>query len=304
MTEPTTTSSEAPVTASSEWTVQRILAWSIEYLRDRGIERCRLEVEQLLAACLGIERLELYTKFDRCLTTEERGKFKGFLLRKSKGEPVPYIWGYRDFFGHRFAVTPATLIPRPDTEVLVERAVAHIQDLKGKIRRVVDLGTGTGCIAISMAKVFPEIEFYAVDICGAALQVAKTNVETHGLTNVHLVEADIRAADFWPLVSSMDLIIANPPYIGENEKSDLSKAVVDFEPHKALFAENAGLYYYELILAKTSCILSENVSLFVEVGYQQGAVVAELFEKAHWQNVQVFADYSGIPRVVSGVCPK
>jgi release factor glutamine methyltransferase len=304
MTETTRNNVDEPRAESAEWTVQKVLAWSIDFVRDRGIERSRLEVEKLLAASLGVERIELYTKFDRALTGLERAKFKEYLIRKSKGEPVAYILGHRDFFGHRFAVSPATLIPRPDTEVLVERAIEHIQSLKGQVQRVVDLGTGTGCIAISMAKVFPEIEFYAVDICSDALGVAKANIEAHGIENMHLVQADIRDSDFWNKIPKVDMIVSNPPYIGELEKADLPKEVVDFEPHKALFAENAGLYFYELIQNESSRILNENGSLFVEVGYQQGAIVAEMLEKSLWQGVKVFADYSGTPRVVSGVCPK
>ncbi len=289
--------------SDGSWTIQRVLAWSVDFLRERGVERCRLDVEQMLAAVLGLQRIDLYTKFDRPLTVEERGRFKGWLVRRARGEPLSYILGYRDFCGHRFIVSGDTLIPRPDTEVLVERAVDHINAANGAVTRVLDIGTGSGCIAISLAKAFPKIEFYAVDISKQALDVASQNIEVHGIANVNLMLADMGSPSFWQALPQMDLIVSNPPYIGEEERPELPQAVVGYEPHLALFAANAGLYYYELLTAQSHRILKENGYLFVEVGYRQGTLVADLFKKAEWQGVAIYPDYSGTPRVVCGSRP-
>jgi release factor glutamine methyltransferase len=287
-----------------KWTVQRILNWSVDYLKKRGHERARLDVELLLASCLNLSRIELYLQFDRPMSQQERDAFRLWLVRAGGGEPVAYILGSRDFYGRSFDVSPATLIPRPDTEVLVERTGDHLRVNANGIRRVLDIGTGTGCIAISLALEFPEIYFVAADISESALEIAHRNVKKHRVANIELVQGDVRTSDFWGKIGSVDLIVSNPPYIAESEKRNLPKSVIDYEPHQALFADRSGLGYYETILDFAVNALTCSGRVTFEVGHTQAQEVVDAFKSRGWSGIETFNDYGGRARVVTGTLQK
>jgi release factor glutamine methyltransferase len=214
-------------------TVLEVLRLASDHIQKHGSDSARLDAEVLLAHAMGLRRLDLYLKFDRPLSEPETTRYRELVARRAKGEPVAYLVGHKEFMGLDFAVTPAVLIPNPDTEVLVQRAVELAREA-GRPLRVADVGTGSGCIAIAIAHYAPNVEVFASDVTADALRVAGRNVATHGLNDrVHLVCGDLMA----PLTGSFDLVCANLPYVAEG--SALAPEVVA-QPSQALYAEQRG----------------------------------------------------------------
>jgi release factor glutamine methyltransferase len=214
-------------------TIVEVLKLSADYLQKHGADSSRLDAELLLAHALGLRRLDLYLKFDRSLTEAELTVYRGLTARRAKGEPVAYLIGHKEFMGLDFEVTPAVLVPNPDTEVLVQRAVAVARE-SGRPVRVADIGTGSGCIAVAVAHYAPNAEVWASDISREALEVAARNVARHDAGGrVHLECGDL----LQPLPGSFDVICANLPYLAA--ESRLAAEVVA-QPARALFAENDG----------------------------------------------------------------
>lgn len=214
-------------------TVLEVLKLASDHFQKRGSDSARLDAEVLLAHALGLRRLDLYLKFDRPLSEPELTTYRELVAKRAKGEPVAYLVGHKEFMGLDFVVTPAVLVPNPDTEVLVQRAVEIAREA-GRPLRVGDVGTGSGCIAIAIAHYAPNVDVMASDITTEALEVARRNVDAHGLGDrVNLVCGDLMG----PLTGSFDLVCANLPYVAVGSR--LAPEVLA-QPARALYADVDG----------------------------------------------------------------
>ena len=226
-----------PVAATSDrWTIKRLLDWTSGFFREHGSDQSRLEAEILLAEALQCPRIELYTRFDEEPSGERKAVFRDWVARHADGEPVAYLVGHKEFFSLKFAVNPDVLIPRPETEHLVTEALDVIRETgEGRPLQVIDVGTGSGCVAVAICKHAPQVMMTASDVSATALAIAAQNAATHGVAErITFVESDLLDGVSQP--PQFQLIVSNPPYIGLSEKDGLDKSVVGFEPHQALFA--------------------------------------------------------------------
>lgn len=234
----------SPEVAAAAPTLIDVLRLSTTYLGDHGSTSARLDSELLCAHALGLRRIDLYLQFDRPLDEPELTSIRELIRRRGKGEPVAYITGMREFYGRPFHVTPDVLVPRPDTETLVQQAVAFLRDRPGAELRVADLGTGSGCIAVTLAAEVTAVRAVGTDISAAALDVARANAEALG-ADVSFIECS------WAdcLEGSFDLIVSNPPYVTTAEFEAVDRDVRDFEPRGALLGGDDGLDAYRALLA-------------------------------------------------------
>lgn len=284
-------------------TVGEILNKAIELLRARQIENPRLDAEILVSSALGWERQDLYTNSFQRLEKTELGKCIDWLERRQSGEPVAYILGKKGFYKHDFIVSPEVLIPRPDTELVVEEAVAWLSFEGAEAPRIVDLGAGSGCIGLSIAAELPTARLLAVDNSLAALEVLRTNAERLGVSD-RTVSWDGDAAALDPqlvresLGGVADVVVANPPYVGTLD-SDLDENVKRFEPHSALFAGPEGLEAIRTWSAAAQSYLRPGGLCVFEIGSRQGQVAKEIFNSLpHYEDVTILQDLAGRDRVI------
>ncbi|MBT0653345.1 peptide chain release factor N(5)-glutamine methyltransferase [Geomobilimonas luticola] len=275
------------------WTVLKVLTWTKGYLAQKGVENARLESEWLLCGVLDLDRVGLYLNFDKPLTEAELARLRGMVARRARREPLQYILGSQEFMGLEFAVTPAVLIPRHDTEVLVAEAVQRAADGS----RILDIGVGSGCIAIALAKVLPRAEVMGVEASPEALALAEKNIEANAV-RVTLFEGSL----FEPFPTErFDLIVSNPPYIPTVDLESLQPEVRDFEPRQALDGGADGLDFYRLITPAAPSHLNPGGWLLFEVGIGQAAAVKGLLERTCvFTDIFTARDPSGIERVVGG----
>ena len=272
-----------------------MLDWTREYLAEKGVENARRETEWLLAAALGLDRVGIYVNFDKPLTDQELAACRAFVARRAKREPLQYILGTQEFRGLDFVVNRAVLIPRHDTEVLVEEALKRASAGSA----ILDIGVGSGCITVSLAHALPEAEVWGVDTSPEALAVARSNAEHLGVT-VHLVEGSL----FEPFADkAFDLIVSNPPYIPTADLATLQPEVKDYEPCGALDGGSDGLDFYRTIVPAAPAYLNRKGRLLVEVGSGQAAAVLEIFSAAGFIDCFTATDPAGIERVVGGCIP-
>lgn len=253
-----------------------------------------LENRILLCHALGIGRVALITQSERILTAEESARLQALVERRLAGEPIAYIVGEREFYGLPFKVTPAVLIPRPDTELLVELTVARTPP-RG---RVLDMGTGSGAIAVSVAHTRPDAAVTALDVSPAALAVASDNAQKNG------VSVDFLQSDWYAAVSgrTFDVIASNPPYIADGDRH-LSEGDLRYEPQGALTDFQDGLSCLRTIVSGAATHLAAGGWLLMEHGYDQAAAVRELLRQAGYEQVQSWCDLAGIERVSGGQLP-
>ena len=268
-------------------------------LREAGIESPQHEAEWLLAPVMHTNRSGLYSLRDRPLQADERAKFDAFLRRRLQREPLQYILGVGEFYGFEFMVTPAVLIPRPETELLVEK----IGELASTfpLPTIIDLGAGSGCISISLAKLLADASFVATDISAPALEVARQNAARHGVAE----RIEFRLADMMkPLQFSpneiFDVVVSNPPYVLETERPGLQPEIRDWEPNEALFAEDDGLKFYRAIIDFCRQHLRAGGWVACEMASQRSAATAQLFREAGFHAVQIIKDLAGLDRHVIG----
>ncbi|NOY73210.1 MAG: peptide chain release factor N(5)-glutamine methyltransferase [Gammaproteobacteria bacterium] len=251
----------------------------------------RLEAEILLAYCLKKPRVFLYAWPDHSVKIEQKVFFEQLVARRSTGEPVAYILGYQEFWSLTLQVTPATLIPRSETELLVERALSFISENKNL--SILDLGTGSGAIALAIARERPACKITATDRCVNALAVAQNNTKKNHITNVHLMQSHWFSA----LNSGVfDIIVSNPPYISENDPH-LYQGDLPYEPDIALTSRDDGLADIKKIIGEASRYLKTNGWLLLEHGYHQAEKVRALFGEQGYQSIHTELDYAGHPRV-------
>lgn len=274
------------------WTPVTLLAWTTGYLKEKGVEGARREAEWLLGHATGLSRLDLYLQFDKPLEDAELTAFRNLVIRRGRREPLQYLLGDQEFMGRNFRVTPAVLIPRSDTAVLVEQALK----LMPPAARVLDVGTGSGCIAISIACEDPRAIVHAVDISPDALAVARQNAQTLA-ADVTFTQGDLCT----PYAGSrFDLLVSNPPYIRQTELAGLQPEVIDFEPVMALDGGADGLDFYRRLVAAAPELLTPGGWLLVEVGYDQASDVAKLMDTAGLRDISTGHDSAGIERIVWG----
>lgn len=271
--------------SSGSPTVAEWLRSAESRLHAAGIESPRMEAQVLAAHILRVDRSWLFAHPE-----QEFNDLAGehLLVRRLNQEPLAYLTGKREFFGRRFRVSPAVLIPRHETEILVEETLREASSGS----KILDIGTGSGCIAITCKLENPALEVWATDISGPAIEIARENAETLG------AEIIFRLTDLFPTDSpaTFDLIVSNPPYIGEDEP--LNAEVVDHEPHLALFAEEEGYAIYRRLAHQAPAYLVPEGKILLEVGYQQADKVVALFEESGWSHVRTVKDLAGIPRCV------
>ncbi|MBI3836931.1 MAG: peptide chain release factor N(5)-glutamine methyltransferase [Planctomycetia bacterium] len=251
---------------AEEWTVGRLLQWTADYLKQHGSESPRLEAEVLLAHARGCQRIELYTSFADPAGEELRTKFRDLVRRRAEGMPVAYLVGHREFYSLDFRVTPAVLIPRPETELLVMTLLDWIK-ARGPAERpieVADVGTGSGIIAITAAKHVPRARVTAIDVSIAALAVAKDNAQRLGVAErIEFVESDLLAAV--PTTRKFDCIASNPPYVSTDELANLPREVKAYEPELALAAGPSGTSVIERLIPQATERLTSGGSLLLEI---------------------------------------
>lgn len=278
------------------WTVLKILEWTGEYLEKHGVAGGRREAEILLADLLGLNRVGLYLNFDRPLDAGELDRFRERVRRRARREPVQYILGRTEFWSLPLVVGPAVLIPRPDTEVLVEEALRRAPDA----RAVLDVGTGSGAIAVALSSELPEAVVEGIDLSPEALEVARENGRRNGLDErLRFSAGEMKRLPAGPY----DLIVANPPYIPRADLAGLMPEVREHEPRIALDGGEDGLDCYRLLAAGAMDRLGAGGWLLLEVGIDQAAEVERLLRQGGFQETFRRADYSGIPRVVGGRAP-
>lgn len=281
------------------WTILKMLEWTTQFFQERKIESPRKEAELLLGHCLKLERIMLYAKFDYPLEAAELDRYRALVKRRSQREPMAYIVGSCDFWDITLKTDKRALIPRPDTETLIEAALKIIGQDEHAV--IVDVGTGTGAIALTMAKHRPEATIIATDLSQDALDLAGENAQALSLqARVTFCQGDLLNA-LPDAVEQVDMILSNPPYIGESERADLMVDVRDYEPGMALFAGEDGLDIYAKLIPQAHAKLKPAGALLCEIGYRQGSAVSALFESAGFTQVQILKDLSGHDRVVMGL---
>ena len=280
------------------WKLLDLLGEASGFFASRELENGRLQAELLLSAALGIRRLDLYLQFDKLLTPAEVEVFRGFVRRRLEGEPVQYITGEAAFRLLELAVTDSVLIPRPETEILVEAALSLLSERAEP--RVLDPGCGSGAIGISIACEHEPARVTATDIDPHALRVAHSNAERcHALERMRFICGDL----FEPLgePARFDAIVCNPPYVRTADLAGLDEEVRDFEPHLALDGGEDGLAFYRRIAAPASLLLEADGGLFLEVGDGQADSVSRLLEQSgKYEGIEVLPDLASVPRVVCG----
>ena len=268
------------MTSDDTWTIQKLLNWITEYLSTKRIESPRLSAELLLSHVLRLKRIELYTQFNKVVAAEQLDILRGMVKRAGLHEPVAYLTGKTEFYSLELEITADCLIPRPETELLVQRAIEFLRTRSG-IQYVCDLCTGSGCIAVAIGKNFPDARVTATDISSAALAIAARNIEKHRLNEqIRLLCGDL----FEPIIQQLDvnqfdLIVCNPPYVSAGEYESLDKNVKDYEPESALLAGADGMDVYRRITEKVYEFLKPGAVLMLEIGYSQGPAIKKLLEQ-------------------------
>lgn len=276
-------------------TVLEILNAMKEYFHRKNLEPSRRLAEEVLSAALATNRMQLYLQFDRPLNEEELEKCRSLMQRRAKGEPIQYIAGEVDFYHCSFLVTRDVLIPRPETEQLVDKIVGEIKgdDLSGKV--LWDMCAGSGCIGISLKKRFPSLSVVLADCSAKALLLAQENGKRNGV-EVACVEGDL----FAPLLGrKCHYFVSNPPYVDPVEYARLQSEVRDFEPPGALLAGPGGLDFYRRFSQELKNYLYPGAKVWMEIGFDQGEAVKNLFLGAPWRGQKVERDYSGNDRFFS-----
>ena len=276
------------------WTIGRILKWTEQYFKEKGIESPRLDAEVLLSHILGRERIYLYVHFDEPLEPTELARYREAIKQRVQRVPVAYIIGEKEFMGLTFRVTADTLVPRPDTEILVQAAIERLR-ARGDAPRFADIGTGTGAICLSVLHFLPKAQADTVDISPAARAVAEENAAALGASDrITFHTGDLLA----PLAGQCyDAILSNPPYIPDGDIAALAPEVRLKEPRTALAGGKDGLDFYRRLTADAPAHLKDGGFLAVEVGIHQAAPVAALAVPS-FSRTEILKDYAGIERVV------
>ena len=245
------------------WRIIDLINWGEKYLKEKSIENSRIEIELFLQHLLKCKRIDLYLQFETIVKPESLATLRKWITRRINNEPIQYILGSSEFYGRPFIVNKNVLIPRPETEILIEISKEELKNVNNPI--ILDVGTGSGCIAITIALEIPSSKIIALDIDERAISVAKNNVEKHGVKNIEFLVTDI----FHEKINkNVDMLISNPPYISKEEVPSLMRDVKDYEPLVALTDNNDGLMFYRRFAEIIPSILKENGTAIMEVGIE------------------------------------
>lgn len=280
------------------WTSGSLLTWAGNDLKQHSIESFHLEAEILLAHVLGLKRIDLFSQTDRIVSEEELHRYKSFIQRRLKHEPTAYLTGYQPFLGLDILVDQNVLIPRPETEQMVELAIDLIARFTTHDSQftVADIGTGSGCIAVALAKHLPTVKVIGIDISAKAIAIAKKNADKQGVTNrCQFVVGNMLE----PLKEPVDLIIANPPYIPTNDLAGLEPEVKDYEPRQALDGGADGLDYIRELIKHSPSHLKEPGQLLLEFGFNQAEEIMQIAREKFETN-KIVKDFSGQDRFFLG----
>lgn len=291
---------------SQNWTVQRLLEWTTGFFTRKSLDSPRLQAEMLLSHALGLPRIGLYTQFDRVISPIVLAGFRDLVKRAGEQEPVAYLTGTAHFYGLQLKVSPAVLIPRPDTETLVESPLRHLKIATdtgpAEPLRVLDLCTGSGCVALALAKHLPQARVIAVDLSPEAAAIAEENAASLGLSD----RVEIRVGDlFEPLggQAPFHLITANPPYVPTEGIQSLDRNVRDYEPRLALDGGADGLNITRRIIAGARDRLQPGGRLYIELQFDQAEAALEIAESAGpWETVSILRDLAGHERAIYARC--
>ena len=281
----------------NEWTIIDLVKWGTEFFEGKGIESARLNIELLLCDVLKIDRITVYTQFDKPVAKKELSRLKEFVKRRAAREPLQYILGSQNFYGLDFIVNESVLIPRPETELLVEKVIDNVKSSKSSSPRILDIGTGSGCIALTLGKNLENASITAVDYDNAALVVARKNAESLQIDNVEFVKSDILKN--LPESAPYDIIVSNPPYIDLAEYGQSQPEVLEYEPKSALTDYAGGLTFYQRFADIFKKLLTADGQFFLEIGYGQESDILRLFREAGY-SVSSDKDFAGIPRIIYG----
>lgn len=297
-----------------DWNSLKLIRETTGYFEKAGIPDRRLDAELLLAHALGCKRIDLYTRHEKILKEKDRTRFKELIRRRVRREPLQYILGETEFYGLKFKVTPEVLIPRPETELLVEETIKIVGAPLGAPQtsgaassaptnhEILEIGTGSGCIAVTLAKHLPEASIVATDISKQALEVARENARRHDVEGrIELILADIAPwKRFAAEGRTFDSILSNPPYIPTGEFSKLQPEVRDFEPRRALDGGADGLDFYRSILQDAVKFLKPGASLLFEIGEDQGEKIRQMIAEAGLREIQIKKDLNRKDRLALG----
>lgn len=281
--------------------LKEVLDKSVQFFKDKKFESARLDAELLIAHALKLERMQLYLKFDSPLSEKEVSDCREVVRRRSQGEPVAYIIEEKGFYGLNFKVGAGVLIPRPETELLVELALEFIKQNKIESPKILDLGAGSGCIGFSVLKNIPQATLVSIEQSAEAFKYLEKNAEALGLLErcelMHKNVNDVKSSDF----SKFDIILSNPPYIA-NDDPQTESMVKKYEPAQALFAEQQGYLLLKAWSKTFAANLNQTGLMAFEMGYQQGEEMKNHFQSlGQFSTVQVVKDLSGLDRVIKGV---
>lgn len=280
-------------------TVLSLLKKTTAFLAEKGIDEAKRSAEYLLAHAFGQKRLQLYLRFDQPVTDEELERYRPLVRRRLRGEPVQHIIGETEFYGLAFGVSPEVLIPRPETEHLIEAVVDRCRASARPDTHILDIGTGSGIIAVTLARQLPETRVTAIDNSDAALSIAADNARLNAVDDrIIFSRLDFLVAE--PDTGPYDVVVSNPPYIPAGDMAALQPEVRDFEPSSALTDHADGLTFYRRIALLLPRLLVRQGLLAVEIGYGQAADVVSLFEDANLREIEIIRDYSGIERIILG----
>ncbi|MBI9032792.1 peptide chain release factor N(5)-glutamine methyltransferase [bacterium] len=254
-----------------------------------NIENPRLNIGIIIEEVTGIRRLSLPLHFHKEISSEQISQIRSMIKRRCQNEPLQYILGYTEFYGFKFKVRPDVLIPRPETEYLIER----IQDNITNPQRILDIGTGSGAIAITLKKLFPDAEVLALDISPEALKVAQENAILNNV-EITFIQADIYTEE----IGKFDLLVSNPPYVTEEEYAQLPSEVKHFEPIQALVGSESGLFFYRKILELASSILNHPGAIFFEIGEHQAQDIKKIASSHNLNQLEIIQDLAGKDRII------
>ena len=271
------------------WTISKLLEWATKELNNSGISSPKQNVETILAHTLNIKRLDIYLQLERKFSGKKLEIVFNIISRRKDKEPLQYILGETEFYGYTIKVDKSVLIPRPETELLVERIIAEENDIKN----ILEIGTGSGALVIALAKKMNGIVIDATDISEDALRIAEQNAMLNQV-DINIFKSDI----FDNVLNKYDLIISNPPYISLTDYKQLPVEIKDFEPKSALLADDNGLFFYNKILQKAKDHLTESGKIYFEIGYDQAKKITEIAKKNGFSNIKVFKDLNGFDRIV------
>ncbi|MDX2043909.1 MAG: peptide chain release factor N(5)-glutamine methyltransferase [Acidobacteriota bacterium] len=278
-------------------TIAETLKLASERLRAASVPNDVLDAQTLLAEALGKDRTYLIVNFNEQLGEDLLAAYFSLIERRSAGEPLQYITGHQQFFGLEFEVTPDVLIPRPETELIVEETIRLVEECKLAAPVIVDVGTGSGCIPVTLARELADAKVFACDISTAALTVARRNAARHDLeTRIEFIESDLLT--LFPENLFADFILSNPPYVAAHELSTLQREVRDWEPHTALTDNGDGLSFYRRLLAEAPGRLKPGGHLICELGFGQADAVSAMADSATWSEVRLLNDLQGIARTI------